>query len=286
MAERRAPERCGTYQEQNTSAEPYSRRPGTSGGRSAGGYRPNTEENDSRWPDLSGWDEKSSRPGSPEWDKAPENIPGQPSQARKAANTYDQPTQARKATNAYDRPSQAGKAVNAYGQLSQAGKAANTYGQRTQAGKAANAYDQLSEAEEAADAYGRKASGKKAKGNTRGGFGRRGRGAKASRGKNAEKGGETPERGSAPELPGTAKSMEDVSAVIREMRFRKKLLGGVDELDVWRQLERLQREYRSAYEAERERGRALLKERDVQISQLKRQLVLGNYGRGVTNGQK
>ncbi len=169
----------------------------------------------------------------------------------------------------------------------------------------------MSEAEEAADAYGRKASGKKAKGNIRGGserqsreedgdasgrsagekeprggFGRRGRGAKASRGKNAEKGGETPERGSAPELPGTAKSMEDVSAVIREMRFRKKLLGGVDELDVWRQLERLQREYRSAYEAERERGRALLKERDVQISQLKRQLVLGNYGRGVTNGQK
>lgn len=93
-------------------------------------------------------------------------------------------------------------------------------------------------------------------------------------------------RDSLPEIPGTAKNMEEVSAVIGAMKFRRKLLGGVDELDVWRQLEKLQREYRSAYEAQQERNKALLKERDIQISQLKKQLVLGNYGRGVTNGQK
>ena len=48
----------------------------------------------------------------------------------------------------------------------------------------------------------------------------------------------------------TAKNMDDIAKIMGTMRFRKKLIGGVDEQDVWRQLDRLQKEYRSAYEAQ------------------------------------
>lgn len=81
-----------------------------------------------------------------------------------------------------------------------------------------------------------------------------------------------------------AKSMEDIAAVMKEMRFRKKIFGGVDEADVWRQLEKLQSEYRSAFEAQQEQSRALIQEREAIISQLKRKLAAVQSLRGGING--
>ena len=69
-----------------------------------------------------------------------------------------------------------------------------------------------------------------------------------------------------------AKNMKDIAAVIKGMRFHKKIIGGVDERDVWKQLEMLQNEYRSAYEAQRERYKMLVRERDAQIEGLEEQL--------------
>ena len=37
--------------------------------------------------------------------------------------------------------------------------------------------------------------------------------------------------------------MEDVAEYIRKMKFKRKLFGGVDEADVWRQIEALHQEY-------------------------------------------
>ena len=34
-----------------------------------------------------------------------------------------------------------------------------------------------------------------------------------------------------------AKRMEDIAAYMKQMKFRRKTFGGVDEADVWRQLE-------------------------------------------------
>lgn len=68
-----------------------------------------------------------------------------------------------------------------------------------------------------------------------------------------------------------AKSMDDIAAFLKELRFRKKLFGGVSEKDVWRKLELLQREYRSAYEALEAGYEARLKERDETIAALKMQ---------------
>lgn len=77
-----------------------------------------------------------------------------------------------------------------------------------------------------------------------------------------------------------AKSMEDIASMMKEMHFRKKIFGGVDEADVWRQLEKLQNEYRFAFEAQQEQNRALIREREIIISQLKRRLLEASSNRG------
>lgn len=66
--------------------------------------------------------------------------------------------------------------------------------------------------------------------------------------------------------------MEDVAAFLKRLHFRKKLLGGVDETDVWRQLELLEREYRAAYEAQEAYYQALLRERSAALARLRRQM--------------
>lgn len=66
-----------------------------------------------------------------------------------------------------------------------------------------------------------------------------------------------------------ARNMEDIASVIKHMHFKKRLFGGVDEADVWRQIEKLQKEYRAAYDAQQERSNALLRERDDEIARLR-----------------
>ena len=67
----------------------------------------------------------------------------------------------------------------------------------------------------------------------------------------------------------SARNMEDVAEVFKTLKFRKKLIGGVDEMDVWKKLDLVQKEYRSAYEMQEERYKALLVERDAEIEYLK-----------------
>ena len=69
-----------------------------------------------------------------------------------------------------------------------------------------------------------------------------------------------------------AKGMNRISAFMKKMRFQKKLIGGVDEADVWRQMDLLQKEYRSVYEAQQAYYQALLDERDETIEELRSQL--------------
>lgn len=71
-----------------------------------------------------------------------------------------------------------------------------------------------------------------------------------------------------------AKSMEEIAEILKKLHFRKKLIGGVDEADVWKQLDMLQREYRNAYDAQEEYYQALLDERNAMIARLKKK----NFG--------
>lgn len=73
--------------------------------------------------------------------------------------------------------------------------------------------------------------------------------------------------------------MEDITVLMEKMRFRKKWIGGVDEKDVWRQMENLQ----NAYEIQQERFRVLIRERDLEITKLKRQIASQRGSAGETN---
>ena len=41
-----------------------------------------------------------------------------------------------------------------------------------------------------------------------------------------------------------AKKIEDISKVLKEIKFKKKFFGGVDELDVWNKIESINLEYK------------------------------------------
>lgn len=73
----------------------------------------------------------------------------------------------------------------------------------------------------------------------------------------------------------SAKSMKDIAVYLNGLHFRKKWFRGVDEADVWRKLEQLHGEYQSAFDAQSERSRALLEERESEIHRLKEQMSGG-----------
>ena len=73
----------------------------------------------------------------------------------------------------------------------------------------------------------------------------------------------------------SAKNMDDIAEFFKTMRFQKKLIGGVSEKSVWRQLDLLQKEYRSAYEIQQGIYENLLQKRDEEIAALKAQLSQG-----------
>ena len=72
-----------------------------------------------------------------------------------------------------------------------------------------------------------------------------------------------------------AKNMDDIAEFFKTMRFQKKLIGGVSEKSVWRQLDLLQKEYRSAYEIQQGIYENLLQKRDEEIAAIKAQLSQG-----------
>ena len=72
-----------------------------------------------------------------------------------------------------------------------------------------------------------------------------------------------------------ARNMDDIAELFKAMRFQKKFIGGVSEKSVWKQLDKLQKEYRSAYEMQEERYKALLQERDEEIASLKKRISQG-----------
>lgn len=69
-----------------------------------------------------------------------------------------------------------------------------------------------------------------------------------------------------------ARNMDDIAELFKGIKFRKKLFGGVSEIDVWKKLDKIQQEYRSAYEIQQERYEARLQERDEEIASLKEKL--------------
>lgn len=45
-----------------------------------------------------------------------------------------------------------------------------------------------------------------------------------------------------------AKNINDISEFLKKVKFKKKIFGGIDELDVWNKIEKLNLEYKELYE--------------------------------------
>lgn len=67
----------------------------------------------------------------------------------------------------------------------------------------------------------------------------------------------------------TAKNLDDIADYVRSIKFKKKLIGGVDEISVWEEIDRLNEQYRSVILAQENKYRALLEERDDAIRRLR-----------------
>jgi len=61
----------------------------------------------------------------------------------------------------------------------------------------------------------------------------------------------------------SSRNMDDIAAFLKKLKFKKATFGGYDKADVWKKIDLLQKEYRFAYQAQEERYRALLGERDA-----------------------
>jgi tRNA U34 5-carboxymethylaminomethyl modifying enzyme MnmG/GidA len=69
-----------------------------------------------------------------------------------------------------------------------------------------------------------------------------------------------------------SKSLEEIAQFIEKMKFRKSLIGGVDEQSVWKKIDDLNNEYKSVFEEQEVKYRTLLEERDLEIKKLKERL--------------
>lgn len=68
------------------------------------------------------------------------------------------------------------------------------------------------------------------------------------------------------------KQLEDIAAYIESLSFRKKLLFGVDEGDVWKKIQQLHGYYQEVMTLQEEKYQAVIEEKNKEIQRLQQQL--------------
>lgn len=79
----------------------------------------------------------------------------------------------------------------------------------------------------------------------------------------------------------TSLELAEITETLKNLKFKKKTLFGVDEADVWKKLDMLNKKYEQAYIKQEVRNKAKLDEKDERIKTLEFRLysLLGNRGR-------
>ena len=54
------------------------------------------------------------------------------------------------------------------------------------------------------------------------------------------------------------RSMQKISEILEAMKFKKKFIGGVDEVDVWKKIEALQEEYQRQFDLQAQKYEAVI----------------------------
>ena len=73
--------------------------------------------------------------------------------------------------------------------------------------------------------------------------------------------------------------LEPLAELFSKLKFRRQILGGLSEADVWKKLEEVQTEYRRLYDLQAAGYEAKLKEREDRIHQLEQELSLAGGSR-------
>lgn len=68
--------------------------------------------------------------------------------------------------------------------------------------------------------------------------------------------------------------LEPLAELFTKLKFRRQIIGGLSESDVWKKLEEVQTEYRRLYDLQAAGYEARLKEREERIRQLKEQISM------------
>ena len=66
----------------------------------------------------------------------------------------------------------------------------------------------------------------------------------------------------------TKQSLLDIADHLKELKFKKKLFGGVDQLDVWNKLYQIDKEYQAAIKIQREYYERKIRELEASINKL------------------
>lgn len=77
-----------------------------------------------------------------------------------------------------------------------------------------------------------------------------------------------------------AKTMDDIALLMKQLKFKKKLFGGVQELDVWRKMELLHQQYMSVYAVQEALHERAMAEKDTRIAQLESLLAQAEESHG------
>ena len=73
--------------------------------------------------------------------------------------------------------------------------------------------------------------------------------------------------------------LEPLAELFTKLKFRRQIIGGLSEADVWKKLEEVQTEYRRLYDLQAAGYEAKLKEREDRIHQLEEELSLAGRSR-------
>ena len=73
--------------------------------------------------------------------------------------------------------------------------------------------------------------------------------------------------------------LETLADLFKGLKFRRQIVGGLSEADVWKKLEEVQNEYRRLYEQQAAAYEARLTERDERIHQLEDRLSADGNGK-------
>lgn len=66
--------------------------------------------------------------------------------------------------------------------------------------------------------------------------------------------------------------MDEIAKKLKKLKFKRNIIGGVNERDVWKKLDELQNDYRHAFEMQENKYQAIIDAKDEMIEELLKKL--------------